>query len=64
MADNIGQEKANNEETVPDHEIWLAIRYLDPDRERKASDIPVIITLLALLSIVCVVWVLLRLRGL
>ena len=61
---NTEQKKAKHEETVSDQEIWLAIRYLDPDIERKVTDIAVITTLLALFSIICIVWLLLRLRGL
>lgn len=38
MARNSGQNKARDEETVWDQEIWLAIRYLDPEMKGEASD--------------------------
>ncbi len=65
MAKNIERKKAKKEETLSDQEeIWLTIRYLDPDVKRKACDSGVIVTLLVLFSIVCVVVALLYGRGL
>jgi hypothetical protein len=50
-------------ETVSDYEIWSTIRYLDPDAHTEASNIAVVATLIAILSIwlACIV---LHLRGL
>jgi hypothetical protein len=64
MAKNFTVRKTRDEETAPDQEIWLAIRNLDPDRNSPASKIAFVVTLLALIALVCVVWVLLHLRGL
>jgi hypothetical protein len=61
---NTEQKKKNDEETVSDQEIWSTIRYLDRDTKTKASNIAVAITSLAIFSIVCIVCVLLLLRGL
>ena len=61
---NIEQNKQNDEETISDQEIWSTIRYLDPDTKIKASNIAVTSTLLAIFSLVCIVCVLLHLRGL
>ena len=57
------QKKNNDEETVSDHEIWSTIRYLDPDAQTKASNIAVVVTLIAIFSI-CLAYIVLRLRGL
>jgi hypothetical protein len=45
-------QKANDSEIISDREVWLAIRYLDPESEseRRESDIAAAI---AVLSIVC-----------
>ena len=64
MARNTEQKKASDQKTISDHEIWLAIRWLDPDAEKDTSDIAVVITLVGLFCIVCIVCVLLHLRGL
>jgi hypothetical protein len=61
---NAEQNNMKEEETVSEREIWLTIRYLDPDTECNASDIALIVTVVAIVSIVCAVGVLLRLRGL
>ena len=56
------------DEKVDQQEVWSAIRYLDPDDKDKdrdkeaASDSATMIAVLALLFIVCAVWVLLWLR--
>ena len=54
------------DEKVDQQEVWSAIRYLDPDEKDKdkkgASNTTTIIAALALLFIVCAVWVLLWLR--
>ena len=65
MAKNIVRTKTKAAERVSDQEIWLAIRYLDSDTQPETSDIAVIaITLVALLSIVGIVWLLFRICGL
>jgi hypothetical protein len=61
MARNTEQKKVSDPETVSDQEIWQAIRRLDPDAEKDASDIAGVITVISLLFIV---GVLLHLRGL
>jgi hypothetical protein len=62
MEKHIEPKKAKNESSPSDPEIWWKIRYLDPDLKR--SDSVVIITVLAILSIVGVVVALLYSRGL
>jgi hypothetical protein len=59
---HLEHEKAKAEESLSDQEIWSKIRYLDPDIKR--SDSVVIITALAILSMVGVVLALLYIRGL
>jgi len=59
----VRQKKNNDEETVSNHEIWSTLRYLDPDAHTKASNIAVVVTLIAIFSI-CLVCIVLRLRGL
>ena len=51
------------------HEVWSAIRYLDPDerdKDREAKSATTIIAVIAVLLTVCAVWVVLwlRVRGL
>jgi hypothetical protein len=58
------RQRTKADETISDHEIRLAIRYLDPNIKREASDIAVVITLLALFLIVGIVRALVHLRGL
>ena len=58
------QKRADNDEMIPDQELWSVIRYLDPELDRRASDFAAIIALLAAVSIVSAVYVLLYLRGL
>jgi hypothetical protein len=54
------------DEKVDQQEVWSAIRYLDPDEKDKdkkgVGNTATIIAPLALLFIVCAVWVLLWLR--
>jgi hypothetical protein len=64
MARNTEQKKASDQETASDQEIWLEIRYLDPDAKKDTSDIAVAITSISLLCIICIVYVLLHLSGL
>jgi hypothetical protein len=57
-------ERPMENEQVDQEEVWSAIRYLDPDerdkdREAKAATI---IAVLALLLMMCAVWVVLWLR--
>ena len=60
------QREANRSEVISDREVWSAIRYLDPESEsdRGQGDIAAAIALMAIVGIVCVVIVLLHLRGL
>jgi NAD(P)-dependent dehydrogenase (short-subunit alcohol dehydrogenase family) len=51
------------EETVSDHEIWSAIRYLDPETKETGHNIAVTITLIAIFS-VCLACIVFYLRGL
>jgi hypothetical protein len=55
------------DEQVDQEEVWSAIRYLDPDEYDKdiQAKSATIITVLALLLIVCAVWIVfwLRVRG-
>jgi len=62
MEKHIEHEKAKDEPSLSDREIWWKIRYLDPDIKR--GDSVVIITVLAIVSIVGVVVALLYSRGL
>ena len=62
MGNNIEHKKAMNEQGLSDQEICWKIRYLDPDIKR--SDSVVIITVLAIVSIVGVLVALLYSRGL
>jgi hypothetical protein len=62
MEKHIEHEKTKDEPSLSDREIWWKIRYLDPDIKR--SDSVVIITVLAIVSIVGVVVALLYSRGL
>lgn len=52
------------DEKIDKHEVWSAIRYLDPDEPEKdkEANIANIIAILVLLLIVGGVWVLLWLR--
>ena len=62
MGKHIDHNKAKDEQSLLDQEIWWKIRHLDPDIKR--GDSVVIITVLAILSIVGVVVALLYSRGL
>ena len=62
MEKHIEHKKAKDEQSLSDKETWSKIRYLDPDIKR--SDSVVIITVLAILSIVGVVVAFLYSRGL
>jgi len=59
--------RMEDEMTDEQQEIWLAIRYLDPDKqdkgERKAGDTAALVTVLALVLIALVGFVLLWVRG-
>lgn len=56
MARNLKRRTTGDEEADRDQEMWLAIRYLDPDKDNKASDIAWVI-LSALFAVVCGVWI-------
>ena len=49
---------------ISDAEIWLAIRYLDPDLRRKRSEITPYLALVMVIVLLCAVWFSLHLRGL
>jgi hypothetical protein len=49
---------------VSHREVWIVIRYLDPELDRRECDTAAAIACLAVVCIVCIVWVLLRVRGL
>jgi hypothetical protein len=55
MARNLRLNLAYDDETDSDQEVWSAIRYLDPDRELKKSDIAWGIALIAAFILVSVV---------
>ena len=57
------RQKKNDDGDRFGHEIWSTIRYLDPDAHTMASNIAVVVTLIAIFSIwlACIV---LHLRGL
>ena len=57
-------ERPMENEQVDQEEVWSAIRYLDPDerdKDREAKS-ATIIAVLALLLVICAVWVVLWLR--
>jgi hypothetical protein len=56
--------KALDRGVVSDREVWAAIRYLDPQSERNRSDFVIIVVLFAAVSLLTVVLVLMRVRGL
>jgi len=58
------QKRADDDEMISDQELWSVIRYLDPELDRRANDFAVIIAILAIVSIVCVVYLSLHFRGL
>ena len=58
------QKEANDSEIISDREIWSAIRYLDPQSNLRACDIAAIVTVVALIFIVCTVVMLFHFRGL
>jgi len=60
----LSDERPMEHEKVDHEEVWLAIRYLDPDerdKDRKAKS-ATITAVLALLLTVCTVWVVLWMR--
>jgi hypothetical protein len=61
---NNQQKEMNDHRIISARELWYAIRYLDPELDRRESDIAATIGVLALVCIVSVVCVLLHLRGL
>lgn len=59
------QKRKDDDEMISDQEIWAAIRDLDPDLDRSASDVAVIIAVVAVISIIVgFVYVLFHLGGL
>jgi hypothetical protein len=57
-------ERPIENEQVDQKEVWSAIRYLDPDEREKerGAKSATIIAVLALLLMICAVWVVLWLR--
>jgi hypothetical protein len=64
MPRNNEQRAANHSEIISDREIWSAIRYLDPESDRREGDIAATVAIVAIICIVCVVLVLFHFRGL
>jgi hypothetical protein len=57
------EQKKRDSEIISERQIWSAIRYLDPESEHRESDVAAAIAVLALVCILCMVIVLLHLRG-
>jgi len=49
----VKQNSANGTEADSEQEIWTAIRYLDPEREQKNSDVAFGLTWIALFLLLC-----------
>ena len=58
------RKRTDDDEMIPDQELWSVIRYLDPELDRRESDFDVLITLLVIVSIGCIIYVVLHFRGL
>jgi hypothetical protein len=58
------QKEANDRVINSDREVWSAIRYLDPELNHRECDIAAAITVLAIICIVCMVYLSLHFRGL
>ena len=56
--------ETNESEIISEREVRFAIRYLDPDSDRRGSDIAETIAVLAIVCILCVVTVLIHFHGL
>jgi len=48
---------------ISDEEVWLAIRYLDPDVGRKANGRAAIIAFLAISGMITMIWTFFHFRG-
>lgn len=55
MARNDKEKEANDSEIISDSEIWSAIRYLDPELDRRESDIAAAIAVLAMVCIISLI---------
>jgi len=55
MTRDVTREKADDHKTDSDQEIWLAIRYLDPDLRFTKSDIAYGVTWIVLILLLCIV---------
>ena len=65
MAKNVRLTGSQKDVGVSDQEVWLAIRYLDPDDSAQfGNNLAVIITMVAVLLIVGAACALLYFRGL
>ena len=58
------QKEANDSEIISDREVWSAIRYLDPESDRRDCDIAATVAIVAVICIVCMVLALFHFRGL
>jgi hypothetical protein len=61
---NHQQKETNDPGLISDQEVWSAIRYLDPELDHRESDVAAASAFSAVVCIVCLVRVLLLLRGL
>jgi hypothetical protein len=57
------QNNDTEKDTLSDKEVWLMTPYLDPDT-RSESNGAVLLALVAIVSIVCAVFIVLYVRGL
>ena len=55
MARNDKEKEANDSEIISDSEIWSAIRYLDPELDRRESDIAAAIAVLAMVCVIALI---------
>ena len=58
------QKGIQDAESISDEEVWLIIRYLDPDVRRNIGDATPFVALVVVILTICVVWYSLHLRGL
>jgi hypothetical protein len=54
MTRNVKRKKSDDNETYSDHEIWSAIRYLDPDIKPRQSDVAAGVAWIAVLLLIFV----------
>jgi len=56
------QNNQNDKDTFSEKEVWLTIRYLDPDTRSEGTG-AVVAALLAIFSIICAAFIALYVRG-